>query len=181
MRSPGRPLVIALLGAECTGKSTLARQLARQRGALVVPEYLREFVADHGRVPRVNEQAQILAEQSNREERMIRQAAMAGAAVVVADPAVLMTAIYSSYYFDDDSLLSIASSHERRYDLSFWCAPDIEWEPDGDQRDGPGVRGAVDELLRAVVAEYHIQSVRLTGTVTERLSAANVAIDALRA
>ena len=43
------PARIAILGAESTGKSTLAETLARRHGTLWVPEYLREFVDTMGR------------------------------------------------------------------------------------------------------------------------------------
>ncbi len=42
---------IAVLGAESSGKSTLCVALARRYDTLWVPEYLREFVDTHGRVP----------------------------------------------------------------------------------------------------------------------------------
>jgi HTH-type transcriptional repressor of NAD biosynthesis genes len=52
---------IALLGAESTGKTTLATELAarlRQQGksVAVVPEVLREWVARAGREPRPEQQ-----------------------------------------------------------------------------------------------------------------------------
>ena len=37
------PRLICLIGAECTGKTTLAQALAQQMAGLWVPEYLRQF------------------------------------------------------------------------------------------------------------------------------------------
>ena len=45
------PQLICLLGAECTGKTTLTQALAAHYGALWVPEYLRVFCDQHGRTP----------------------------------------------------------------------------------------------------------------------------------
>ena len=61
--------VIALVGAESTGKTTLARELARVlagRGvdAVMVPEALRDFCLQHDRTPLQHEQVAIAAEQS---------------------------------------------------------------------------------------------------------------------
>ena len=42
---------VAILGAESSGKSTLAAALAERYGTVWVPEYLREFVETQGRVP----------------------------------------------------------------------------------------------------------------------------------
>ena len=63
--------VIALLGAESTGKTTLARELGtalagRGERVAVVAEYLREFCEREGRTPRREEQRGIAAEQSRR-------------------------------------------------------------------------------------------------------------------
>ena len=68
-----RAFVIALLGAESTGKTTLAQALGHAlaeagRSVAVVPEYLREFCDRHARTPRADEQALIAAEQTRRIE-----------------------------------------------------------------------------------------------------------------
>src|SRR5205814_1247680 len=53
MRSVQR---IAILGAESSGKSTLAAALAEHYNTVWVPEFLREFVDTHQRVPREEDQ-----------------------------------------------------------------------------------------------------------------------------
>ena len=64
-------LTVVLLGAESTGKTTLANELgsvltAEGRKVAVVHEYLREFCEQAGRTPRPEEQAAIAAEQTRR-------------------------------------------------------------------------------------------------------------------
>ena len=63
---------IAVLGAESSGKSTLCEALARRYGTLWVPEYLREFVDTHGRVPFETDQFTIARTQREREDRRPR-------------------------------------------------------------------------------------------------------------
>src|SRR5450755_754964 len=96
--------VVVLLGAESTGKTTLARELAAAlaaRGEIVacVDEYLREFCAGRGRTPRRDEQSGIAAQQSER-----IAAASARADIVIADTSALMIAVYSELVFGDTSL-----------------------------------------------------------------------------
>src|SRR6516225_9891759 len=91
--TPG--FVIALLGAESTGKTTLAAELATAlqapgRRVGIVAEYLREFCERHGRTPRRDEQHGIAQEQTRR----IDQAA-AEHDIVIADTTALMIAVYS--------------------------------------------------------------------------------------
>lgn len=73
--------VIAVLGAESTGKArrwpALARLQARDIGASLVGEYLREWCDREGRTPRPDEQAGIAEEQTHR----IAVAAAGGIAV----------------------------------------------------------------------------------------------------
>jgi len=58
---------VAIIGAECVGKTELARGLAASLPGLWIPEYLREFCDRLRRTPRPPEQAHILAEQRRRE------------------------------------------------------------------------------------------------------------------
>jgi nicotinamide riboside kinase len=145
------PRRIGLIGAECTGKSTLAHALAATLPAVVIPEYLRGFVDQHGRTPRQDEQYLILWNQSRIEEEAAEAAAMD---TLIADPAPLMTAIYSLAYFDDASLMEAGVAHARGYDLLVWCDDDLPWMADGPQRDGEAHRTRVHGVIRDVVTEH---------------------------
>jgi len=148
--SSGR--VIAIVGAESTGKTTLAAALhqrlaAEGRRVARVDEVLREFCARHGRTPRIDEQAAIAAEQTRRIE-----AAARSHDVVVADTTALMIAVYSDYVFGDRSLYEHAErEHARLASFTLLTALDLPWQADGMQRDGPHVREPVDTLVRAAL------------------------------
>lgn len=144
---------VAIVGAESTGKTSLARALAdalRQRtGQRVawVPELLREWCDAQGRTPQVHEQAAILQAQHTRIE-----AAAAEHDWVVCDTTGLMTAVYSRLIFADASLEAQAGElHRRHIVLTLLTALDLPWVPDGLQRDGPQVRGPVDSALRQLM------------------------------
>jgi nicotinamide riboside kinase len=141
-------LIIAVVGAESTGKTTLAHQMAQAlasqgHDAVVVHETLRTFCEQHGRTPRVDEQAGIALEHSER----IAQAA-SHHAVVIADTTALMTAVYSDFIFDDHGLYPLAMAHHQQAAVTLLTALDLPWVPDGHQRDGPHVQRPVDERVR---------------------------------
>jgi len=164
--------VIAVVGAESTGKSTLAVALAealRRAGhhAVAVDEFLREFCARERRTPRRDEQAAIAAEQTAR-----IAAAAAGHAIVVADTTALMTAVYSDLLFDDASLYAEALDAQRGYALTLVTAIDLPWQADGLQRDGPHVRGPVDAKVRAALAGAGIATSTVAGLGDARLHGA---------
>lgn len=163
--------LVALLGAECTGKSTLADSLARHFDAGLVTEYLREWCDAHGRTPLQHEQVHIAAEQAAR-----MTAAMHEHALVFCDTTPLITALCSEHYFGDDSLTAGALALQRRCDLTLLCAPDLPWEADGIQRDGPGVRAAFDARVRAALTTAGMRWVDIGGTPAERRAAAIAAV-----
>lgn len=160
--------VIALLGAESTGKTTLATALGQTlRGAgkntAVVTEYLREFCDLHGRTPSQAEQTHIAAEQTRRIDQMAQHAE-----VVIADTTALMTAVYSHKVFGDRTLYAGALQAHRRVNLTLVTALDITWQPDGLQRDGPAVREPVDALIRAALHQAGWNYSVVTGQGAQR-------------
>ncbi|MFY7856396.1 MAG: AAA family ATPase [Rubrivivax sp.] len=141
--------IVAILGAESTGKTTLARGLAEALAQRTgqrctwVPEHLRAWCDAQGRTPRLDEQAGIARAQA---------AAIEAAAVendwVVADTTPLMTAVYSQHVFGDGHLFAEALAWQRRCLHTLVTGLDLPWVADGLQRDGPQVRVPVDDLLR---------------------------------
>jgi len=169
---------LGIVGGECSGKSTLARDLARDLPACLVPEELRAFVDRHGRPPLRGEQAGLLARQAAAEDEAARSCLLPW---LVADPAPLMTAVYSVLYFDDPSLLPEAADHARGYDLLVWCDPDIPWEPDPGQRDGPDLRARADAIIADVVrdrlAPAGVRVLRVAGDEVARVTSVRDAAD----
>jgi nicotinamide riboside kinase len=148
---------VAIVGAESTGKTTLAAALAgrlREQGAgrvAWVPELLREWCAANGRTPQAHEQGPILRAQHER-----IAAAAAAHDWVVCDTTALMTAVYSRFVFGDDSLQDRAAElHRRIATVTLLTALDLPWVPDG-LRDGPQVREPVDALLRQLMQRHGI-------------------------
>ena len=168
---------IALLGAESTGKSRLASDLAehlrrRGRAVAVVPEILREWCQREGRTPRPEEQMPIAQEQEHRVE-----VAAATSDIVIADTTALMIAIYSAMLFEDGRLYQFALARQRRYDLTLLTGLDLPWVADGLQRDGPHVREPVDALVRSTLARAGVPYRVIYGRGEERLFNALAAIE----
>jgi nicotinamide riboside kinase len=165
--------MIALVGAESTGKTSLAQALALRINAVCLPEYLRDFCDRLGRAPKPNEQAQIVAGQLAAERAAMQSAVKAnGAALVIVDSTPLLTAIYSSEYFADDSLLMVALRHQRSYALTFVADSDIAWVADGMQRDGPLVRERCQRRLIDLLQQHEIDFVLLRGDLETRSATA---------
>jgi nicotinamide riboside kinase len=173
-----RGAVIAIVGAESTGKSTLARDLAAAlaadgRRVAHVDEALREFCLRHGRTPRADEQEAIAHLQSQRIEQAARSHEL-----VVADTTALMVAIYSELLFNDRSLLADALADQVRCRVTLLTALDLPWVADGFIRDGAHVRAPVDALLRDALQGAGVPYAVVSGSGEQRLRNAQRAVAA---
>jgi len=173
---------IAIVGAESTGKTTLASQLAARlaqdtgRAVAWVPEFLREWCDEHGRTPLAHEQASILQAQHSRID-----AAAARHELVVCDTTALMTAVYSRLIFGDRSLDEAALALHRGMSLTLLTALDLPWVADGHQRDGEHVREPVDALLRELLLTHRLPWAVIGGAGPARVQqAANAVAPLLR-
>jgi NadR type nicotinamide-nucleotide adenylyltransferase len=140
---------VAILGAESSGKSTLAEALAAHYQTLWVPEYLREFVDTQGRTPLEPEQISIGRTQLEREALTAADERARG--YLFCDTTPLMTAIYSRYIFGqvDAPLAALAAAHD--YEVTLVAAPDCPWIPDGLQRVSDSVRQDIHaEVLQSL-------------------------------
>jgi NadR type nicotinamide-nucleotide adenylyltransferase len=156
---------VAILGAESSGKSTLAAALAARYSTAWVPEYLREFVEARGRVPLETDQFFIAATQVAREDE-----AEAGArAWLFCDTTPLMTAIYSRFYFGGVGADLAALTAARRYDVTLVTAPDSPWVADGLQRESESVRQTIHRMLLEELAARAMPYLLLDGPLARRL------------
>ena len=174
-----RALVIAVLGAESTGKTWLAQALSEHLAVSTglrctwVPEWLRLWCDAQGRTPARHEQFEIAQAQQTR----IATAAQAHD-IVVADTTALMTAVYSLQVFGDDSLRPFALEQHQQVHLTLLTALDLPWVADGHQRDGPHVREPVDATLHQWLTQAQLPFMRVSGLGTARLNCAARACEA---
>jgi len=159
-------LRVAILGAESSGKSTLAAALAERHGTVWVPEYLREFVETRGRVPVSGDQYQIARTQLEREDAAAGQACR----FLFCDTTPLMTVLYSRHYFDgaDSQLAALADNYH--YDLTIVTAPDSPWVADGLQRESEAVRQLIHRQLLDELAARQIDYLLASGGLAARLA-----------
>lgn len=164
---------IAIVGAESTGKSWLAQELAaalqaRGERAHWVPETLRAWCDREGRTPLAHEQLPIAQHQA--------AAVMAiTEGTVIADTTPLVTAIYSHHFFADESLYPMALEHQRQYQLTLVTGLDIAWQAHW-MRDHPAARAQVDSRMRQALEKADIGYRVVYGQGLARLNNALLAL-----
>ncbi|MDE2607081.1 MAG: ATP-binding protein [Burkholderiales bacterium] len=168
---------IALLGAESTGKTQLAGELAahlRAQGlrAVAVPEVLREWCLASGRPPRPEEQLAIAREQERRIDAAARDHDF-----VIADTTALMVAIYAGMLQEDGELLRFARERQRSCDATLVTGLDLPWVADGLHRDAGQPREPVDALVRAQLQRAGVAFQVVYGQGPQRLRSALQALE----
>jgi nicotinamide riboside kinase len=171
-------MVIALLGAESTGKTTLARALhktlqAQGHHVALVEEELRAFCLRNGRTPRHDEQADIARTQSLRVAEAARTHEL-----VVADTTSMMVAVYNQLLFSDASLLPAAVAEQVHHRVTLLMALDLPWVPDPGIRDGAHVREPVDTMLRDALRDGGVAYSVIAGHGDRRMANALRAVQA---
>jgi len=166
---------IAILGAECSGKTTLAKRLAAELtrqgfSACFVTEALREWCDRNQRTPKANEQTDIAKLQIQR----IQDAPAVD--YLIADTTALITAIYSEIIFNDPSLYPLALENQQSFDLTLVMGLDLLWVADGIQRDGVAIQSAFDAKLRHVLQSQGIGFSVIYGSGDERFNNAMTAV-----
>ena len=144
-----KPAIIALVGPESSGKTTLANQLAVHFGAKLVAEFAREYIDTLNR-PYTKEDVTFIAKQQVESEN---RAIKSGNAIIICDTDVLVVKVWRVVKWGDtDSLVEnrFKNQEERLYLL---LRPDLPWEADS-QREHPTER---NELF-AYYEDYLIQA-----------------------
>ena len=157
---------VAILGAESSGKSTLAAALAAHYRTVWVPEYLREFVDARQRVPRPDEQLFIARTQLERETRACALATR----YLFCDTTPLMTAIYSQLYFNAVDPALAALVRASNYQLTLVAAPDGPWVADGLQRESEAMRQCVHQHLLLTLEQAAIPFCLVEGGLAQRVA-----------
>lgn len=164
---------VAVTGSECTGKTSLATELGRRYGTIVVPEYARQLVEEIQRPLEASDVDAIARGQIEVERSMLPHARD----LIVLDTDLLSTVVYSHHYYGSCRDWIEQALGERPADLYLLCGIDVTWTSDGLQRDRGGRREEMQELFRRALVERHNDFVEIRGSLSERVDLAVAAID----
>ena len=164
---------VVLMGAESTGKTTLAAALAKHYKTAWAAEYLRLFVDSKGALP---EESDVYAIAQGHLKLVARMRSGARRVLFV-DTDLFTTCVYQRIYFGSCPSDIEESALRHRSGLYLFTEPDIPWEPDPGQRASPEERLRSHALLHAETEIHALNTVSIKGTHTERLNAAVTAVD----
>ena len=156
------PRRICLIGPECTGKTTLALRLARELGAVCVPEFARGYAEARGN------------DLSAADVEAIARGQMAGedvagdASRVILDTDLISTVVYARHYYGDCPPWIVDEAKKRRADLYLLMDTDIAWQPDAARDAGDDTREDLFDDFRCALEEFGARFVIVSGLGDER-------------
>ena len=170
-----RPLVVFVTGSECTGKTTLAADLAGQFTAPCSPEFAREYLERKG-VSLVASDVEPIA----RGQVAGEDAASAEAAeVVIKDTDLVSTVVYARHYYGTCPAWVERAAEDRLGDVYLLLHPDVPWVGDGLQRDRPVGRALLHGLFTERLSALGARVVDIAGDWPVRRTLASEAVSAL--
>lgn len=180
MASASRPFVVVITGSECTGKTTLAAELAAAFDASRSPEFARSYV-DAKRAPLdASDVDPIAAGQLAVERAAEHHAASRQARFVVRDTDLVSTTVYARHYYGSCPEWIEAATRRRAGDLYLLLCPDVPWVADGLQRDraGDAERAEMHTRFRDALTSLGARVVEISGSWAERRRQALAAVSA---
>jgi nicotinamide riboside kinase len=166
---------IAIVGPECSGKTTLARQLGNQLKAPVVPEIARDYLDDIGRDYSKDDVNKIAVLQRDAALDAQKQSPQA----LIHDTEMLTIKIWQEEKWEEASELVKRLWREQSANVYLLCFPDLPWEDDG-LRENPTDRVRLFELYRNQLEEASADFHVIDGTGEARLQSAIQAIEELK-
>jgi NadR type nicotinamide-nucleotide adenylyltransferase len=167
---------VVLIGAESTGKTTLAKNLAARFQTNWVPEYGREHwerkvsgltMSDLLPAWSVDEFRHIASEQQTRENWAARSANR----VLVCDTNSFATGTwYERYFHCRDEIVDAIAANDK-VDLYLLTAPDVPFVQDG-YRDGENIRHWMHDRFREQLAHGAAPWIEISGDYEERFDTA---------
>lgn len=173
---------VRIIGAESTGKTTLARDLAARFHTAWVPEFGRAYTeAGKGGFSEglwVSEEFIIIANAQNRmEEEAEKKEAVRKAGLLVCDTDALATAVWHERYMGFWSKDVAKLAEGRSYALTLLSSMDVPFVQDG-FRDGERLRRWMTARFEEVLESRNIPFHWIEGSQAQRLEQAAALVEA---
>mgnify|MGYP001043929185 CR=1 FL=1 len=158
--------IIAIVGPESTGKSTLSKSLSIAFGAGWVPEYARQYLEKLNRPYQKEDLLAIAKGQLIMEDEAYKKHDL-----VFCDTNLLVIKIWSEYKYGACDAWISKTIQERKYDLHLLTYIDLPWQDDP-QREHPHAREELFRIYENELKKLNIEYSVVKGKNEERLKSA---------
>ena len=157
---------LVLIGVESSGKTTLAKALAKKLQSTYVPEYARMYLEAHG----LSYQQEDLLAIAKGQSELIKEACNKEEQWIVCDTDLLVIKVWSEQVFGScDAWIEEQIKNEPSH-FYILCAPDIDWEYDP-QRTLPNLedRLALHRHYKSLLQQLHYNFIEVNGSLGNRV------------
>ena len=177
MEKIARPFRVCLTGAESTGKTELAKELARHFSARLVPEYAREYALTRQSELSYSDVGPIAHGQMEREEQA--QTGVSVPHLIILDTDLVSTVVYSRHHFGAVPQWVQTKAQERLADVYLLLDIDVPWIWDP-VRDSGQTRTELHDDFRNALEEFGARYEVISGNWDERLRRSIEVIDSAK-
>jgi NadR type nicotinamide-nucleotide adenylyltransferase len=165
---------IAIVGPECTGKTSLAKALALHYATDWVPEYARGYLDKLARPYELHDLLNIAQGQMRMEDEYTRDANK----VLICDTNMLVIKVWSEFKYHTCDRWVLNEMATRSYSLHLLMQTDVPWQADP-QREHPERREELFAIYKKELEAQQITYAEIGGTEAQRIALAIQAIDGL--
>lgn len=134
---------VIITGPECTGKSTLSRQLSEYFEHPWLPEYARTYLTELGRPYQDSDLLEIAKGQIKKEEELLSKEN----AIVFLDTSMEVLKVWSEWKYKTCDPYILENFQSRPADLYLLLSPDMAWENDP-LRENPHDRNVIFDIYQ---------------------------------
>lgn len=159
---------VLILGAECTGKSTLASDLANEFHTSFVKEYMRTYLEQkpQGYICQYDDLLPIAIGQIDSENKQLAHAND----YLFCDAGLLQLMVYADFYYHDCPEQIVYHALHYRYDVVLLTDNrGVAWVADG-MRDLPNGHDVIYQKLKSVLNQYDIKFHTITEDRVQRIA-----------
>lgn len=164
---------VCLIGPESTGKSELARALAKHFNAAWTREFAREY-ADTVRRALIYDDVEPIA------RGQLEALDPRAEALVCHDTDLISTVVYARYYYGRCPAWIVEEARARKAGLYLLMDTDVPWKADAARDAGGEAREDLFDAFRAALDEFDCRWLIISGNWQERFERAVAAIRELR-
>ena len=166
---------IVIIGPECTGKSTLCKQLADYYKTVWCPEFAREYLLENGKDYTYGDLLNIATGQIELEDSL---KAKVKNGLYFLDTDMYVMKVWCEVAFNDCHSWILKQIAQRRYTLNLLCDIDLPWVQDG-LREYPDIdtRRRLFKMYKDILINDGTKWAVISGKPEERLQTAISIID----
>jgi|WetSurSiteA1Bulk_404760.scaffolds.fasta_scaffold01762_3 NadR type nicotinamide-nucleotide adenylyltransferase len=164
---------VVLTGPECTGKSTLAQQLASHFKTVYVPEYAREYIGNLCRPYNYDDVSHI----AEMQRKQVREIADQANGIAFIDTYLIITKVWFQVVFGRCPEWIDEELSRKTIDLYLLCSADIPWTPDQVRENGGEMREKLYMMYKSELEKLGCPYAVITGIGEQRLSNAIQAVN----